>query len=167
MKFRTVTHRGKRDGKEVTSRIEFDTGMMGMDQAGANKLEWQMFEDAGGMESKMDTFKVNPYKFARSQFSLYIDPDFVISKAMGTDQLRKQRAFQIMMSPEVMPFIDPEAVVDKFVLEEYSDGDPDQFKRKEQPGNDMLAQIMGQPQGQSLQDKTLPSAQPQGALAVR
>ena len=66
---------------------------------------------------------------------------------MGTDQLRNARAINILTSPQIAPYVDQQAVVDKFVLEEYSDGDPDQFKSKHPPG-DMLNTAMGlQPQG--------------------
>jgi hypothetical protein len=35
-----------------------------------------------------------------------------------------------------MPFIDPEAVVTDFVIDEYSDGDPDRYRAK--AGNEEL-----------------------------
>ena len=53
----------------------------------------------------------------------------------------------------VAPFVDQQQVVDKLILPEYSDGDPDEFKKKLQPGqdpNEMMNQIMGQ-QGQQVQ----------------
>lgn len=156
MRFRKFMYKGQESGKDVTNKIEFSTDMMGLTSEKANDLEWKMFENAGGMEATQRNYKVNPYKFARHQFSLYIDPDMIVSRSMGTDQLRKERAFNILMDQRVMPFINPEAVVDKFVLEEYSDGDPDEFKRKVQPGEDpnaLLNAAMGQ--------KSTPQQQPQ------
>lgn len=156
MKFRKFMAKGKEGGKDITNRIEFSSDMMGdnLTPEKANQLEWDMFNKAGGMEATQRNYKVNPYKFARHQFSLYIDADMIVSRSMGTDQLRKDRAFNILMDPRVMPFIDPQAVVDKFVLEEYSDGDPDEFKRKLQPGqdpNELLNAAMGQQQPQQPQ----------------
>lgn len=150
MNFRKFMFKGKENGKDVTNKIEFSSDMMGneLTPARANELEWKMFDDQGGMESTQMSYKVNPYKFARHQFSLYIDPDMIVSRSMGTDQLRKERAFNMLMDPRVMPFVDPQEVVDKFVLEEFSDGDPDQFKRKLQPGEDpnaLLNAAMGTP----------------------
>lgn len=146
MKYKTLIMQGKDGGKDVTNRITFDTNMMGqeMSKEQLNDREWEMFNKAGKMNTKQRNFIVNPYKFARTRFSLYIDPSAITSRSMGTDQLRKDRAFNLLMDPRVMPYIDPEAVVDKFVLDEYSDGDPDEFKRKVQPGQDMLSQVMGQ-----------------------
>lgn len=142
MKFQTLMFRGKDGGKDVTNKIEFSSDMMGnLTKSKANQMEWAMFKDAGGMESDQRHFKVNPYKFARTQFSLYIDPDMITSRSMGTDQLKKERAFNILTDPRVAPYVDQQAVVDKFVLEEYSDGDPDEFKKK--PGD--IATQMGQP----------------------
>lgn len=145
MKFRKVMVKGKENGKDVTNKIEFDGDMIGkpLTKQKANDLEWDMYEKNGGDDATQISYRVNPYKFARTQFSLYIDPSQIVSRSMGTDQLRKDRAFNLLMDPRVQPFIDPQAVVDKFVLEEYSDGDPDQFKKKDVPGNDMLNQVMG------------------------
>lgn len=145
MKFRKIMVKGKENGKDITNKIEFDSTLMGdkLTKEKANDLEWDMFFKNGGEKSTQISYKVNPYKFSRNQFSLYIDPQTIISRSMGTDQLRKDRAFNILMSPAVAPFIDQKEVVDKFVLEEYSDGDPDQFKKKEVPGEDMINQVMG------------------------
>lgn len=137
MKFHKFMSKGKEAGKDVTNKVEFTSDMMGnLTPEKANELEWEMFDKAGGMDATQRNYKVNPYKFARHKFSLYIDPDMIVSRSMGTDQIRKDRAFNILMDPRVMPYINPQAVVDKFVLEEYSDGDPDEFKRDIQPGED-------------------------------
>lgn len=136
MKFRKFMFKGKENGKDITNKIEFSTDMMGLSKYQANTLEWEMFDKAGGMNATQMNYKSNPYKFARYQYGLYIDADMIVSRSMGTDQLRKERAFNILTSPQVAPFVDQQAVVDKFVLEEYSDGDPDEFKKKTVPGQD-------------------------------
>lgn len=145
MKFKKFMIQGKDNGKDVTNKIEFDSSMMGnnLTPEKADDLEWDMFFKHGGMGATTHHYKVNSYKFARHQFSIYIDPDQIISRSMGTDQLRKERAFNILLDPRVAPFVDQQAVVDKFVLEEYSDGDPDQFKRKD-GGQGQMAQGGGQ-----------------------
>lgn len=160
MKYKTIMAKGKENGKDVTNKIQFDSSMIGQNltKEKADQLEWDMFFKAGGLNSKTIHYKVNPYKFARTQFSVYIDPSQIISRAMGTDSLRKDRAFNILMDPRVQPYINPQAVVDKFVLEEYSDGNPDEFKKTPQQvqaeqqaqsgggqNNDMLKNIMGTP----------------------
>lgn len=153
MKFQKIMVKGKENGKDITNKIEFSSDMMGdtMTKQKANDLEWDMFFKAGGMSANQINYKVNPYKFARNQFSLYIDPSQIVSHSMGTDQLRKERAFNILMDPRVAPFVDQQAVVDKFVLEEYSDGDPDEFKKKDTAaGNEMLNQAMGTQPGQPV-----------------
>jgi len=157
MKFRTILSKGKENGKDVTNKINFDSQMMGwnLTPEKANEMEWNLFYKAGGMNAKQRVYQVNPYKFARHRFSLYIDPDQIISRSMGTDQLRNARAINILTSPQIAPYVDQQAVVDKFVLEEYSDGDPDQFKSKHPPG-DMLNTAMGlQPQGPAQQAGTM------------
>lgn len=144
MKFQSFMFKGKDGGKDVTNSIKFTNDMSNLTPEDANDLEWGLFYKNGGMQATKREYVVNPYKFARHQFSLYIDPDMIISRSMGTDQLRKERAFQILTDPRVAPYIDQEAVVDKFVLDEYSDGDPDEFKRKTPiDQNEMLKTMMG------------------------
>jgi hypothetical protein len=150
LKFRTIRLKGKEGGKEVTNNIEFSSDMMGenMTKERANEMEWKMFEKAGGVKATQMNYKVNPYKFARHQFSLFIDPEMIISRSMGTDQMRKERAFNLLTDPRVAPYVNQQAVVDKFVLEDYSDGNPDEFKKTEEDmQNDMLSQVMGQAGG--------------------
>lgn len=132
LKYKTIMFKGKDAGQDVTNKIEFDSNLMGdnLTKEKANQLEWDMFEKNGGINSNINSYKVNPYKFARHSFGLYIDPEMITSRAMGTDQLKKERAFTILTDPRVAPFIDQQAVVDKYVLEEFSDGDPEQFKIK-------------------------------------
>lgn len=163
MKYKTILSKGKDNGKDVTNKIQFDSSMIGqnLSKEKADQLEWDMFYKAGGLDSKTIHYKVNPYKFARTQFNVYIDPSQIISRSMGTDQLRKDRAFNLLMDPRVQPYINPQAVVDKFVLEEYSDGNPDEFKKTPEQvaqaqqmqgqsaegggNNQMLQSIMGNP----------------------
>ena len=72
----------------------------------------------------------------------------IISRSMGTDQLRKERAFNLLTDPRVAPYVNQEAVIDKFVLEEFSDGNPDEFKKTpDQMNNDLLNAAMGQQPG--------------------
>ncbi len=146
MKFKTIKIKGKEGGKEVTNNIEFSSDMMGenLTKEKANEMEWDMFDKAGGVKATQMNYKVNPYKFARNQFSLYIDPEMIISRSMGTDQLRKERAFNLLTDVRVAPYVNQQAVVDKFILEDYSDGDPDEFKKTAgDMQNDMLSQVMG------------------------
>lgn len=145
MKYRKIMIKGKEGGKDVTNKIEFDSSMMGEDMGkeDLNNLEWDMFEQAGGEEASQRNYKINPYKFARTQFALYIDPDQIISRSMGTDQLRKDRAFNLLTDPRVAPYVNQEAVIDKFILEDFSDGDPDEFKNTPEETNEMLNSIMG------------------------
>jgi hypothetical protein len=162
MKYKTIMVEGKDGGKDVTNKIDFSTDIMGKSKEDLNKMEWDMFEKAGGVEASQRIYKVNPYRFARTKFALYIDPEMIISRSMGTDQLKKERAFNLLTDPRVAPYVDQQAVVDKFVLEEYSDGNPDEFKKK--PG-DLLSTVMGQQPGAPGAPQAAPaqSIQPQMA----
>ncbi len=157
MKYKKIIAKGKENGRDITNKIEFDSSMMGknLTKEKAADLEWDMFYKTGGLNSKMVHYKVNPYKFARTQFSLYIDPSQIISRSMGTDQLRKDRAFNLLLDPRVSPYVNVPEVIDEFVLKEFTDGNPDKFKKSPQQmqqdqgggqNNDLLKQVMGNPQ---------------------
>lgn len=157
MKFKTILAKSKEGGKEVTNKIEFDSNLMGMNltKEQANDMEWDMWRKAGGTNSKQVHYKVNPYKFARTSFSIYIDPSQIMSRSLGTDQLRKEKAFNMLLDPRVSPYINIPEVIDEFVLKEFGGADPDKFKKSpeqmqqdqaQQGGGDMLKNIMSNPQ---------------------
>lgn len=145
MKFRSVRVQGKEAGQDVTNHIEFSSDMMNdLSPEKANEMEWDMFEKYGGQDTDQRHYKVNPYKFARQQFSLYIDPEMIVSRSMGTDQLRKERAFNLLTDPRVAPYVNQQAVVDKFVIDEFADGDPEQFRKPpEQVEEDLMQSVLG------------------------
>lgn len=138
VKFRSVLARGKEKGKDVNNRIIFTDSFMGRKYSDEQikEKEWDLYEKAGGKDSDQRIFMINPYRFARTRYSMYINADQIIMKSTGVDRQEKDRAFEKLMDPRVIPFIDPEAVVTDFVIEEYSDGDPDRYRAKE--GNEEL-----------------------------
>jgi hypothetical protein len=161
MKYRTVLAKGKEKGKNVTNRIIFTDEFMGRKytKKQIEDKEWALYEKSGGEKSDQRIWMINPYRFARTRYSMYVDADQIVMHSMGADRLEKDRAFEKMMDPRVMPFIDPEAVVTDFILEEYSDGDPDRYKRKEGQ-EEMIEAMLGQatPTGaRTPQSQTLPA----------
>lgn len=155
MKLRTVLARGKEKGKNVTNRIVFTDKYMGrkLTAGRVREREWELFNQAGGKESDQRIFEVNPYRFARTRYAFYVDADQIVMKSMGADRLEKDQAFEKFMDPRALPFIDPEAVVQDFVIEEYGQGDPDRYKRKggqEELIQALMAQAAPKPGGAPL-----------------
>lgn len=147
LKFKAILAKGKDKGKNVTHKVIFTDKHMGKEYSDKQlgKLEWALFDKAGGLESDQRIYEVNPYQFARMTYSMEVDADQIVAKSMGTDRQKNLLAFQMLTDPRVAPYTDPEEVVDHFVIDEFSDGDPERFKRK---GNsDMLNSVMGQPGG--------------------
>ena len=145
VKYRRFLARGKEKGKNVTNKIIFTDTYMGrqMTEKQKEKIEWELYRKSGGDDSDQRLWMINPYRFARTSYSMSVDADKIVMRSLGADRLEKQEAFERLMDPRVMPFTDPEAVVTDFILEEYSDGDPDRYKKKE--GNDeMMRALMGQ-----------------------
>lgn len=146
MKYQTFLAQGKEKGKTVTNRIIFSDEYMGknMTKEQINEAEWKLFDDSGGDESDQRIYKVNPYKFARYSYTMRVDPDKIVMKSTGSDRQEKLLAFNILTDPRVAPFTDQKAVVDDFAIEEYGGDDPDKYKTKQDPQNEMLNSMMGQ-----------------------
>ena len=105
---------------------------------------------------------VNPFKFARTMYELWVDADQITDRSMGNDRLQKQVAFNMLTDPRVLPFVDPEAVAKDFVIDEYSDGDPDRYTRKpgSDPNNELLNSMMGAGTGKPASGAAQPAAVP-------
>lgn len=146
MKYKTVLAKGKENGKDITNRIEMTDEYMGraMNEDEIKAIEWALFDKSGGIESDQRIYKVNPYKFARTRFSMWVDADKIVMRSTGTDQQRQLLAFQMMTDPRVVPFIDQKNVVQDFVVEPFSDGNPDRYLKKE---GDILSSMMMLPAG--------------------
>lgn len=143
MKYKTLLARGREKGRDVTHKMVFTDKYIGKKMTLAQKTarEWELWREAGGgKKSAIRIWEINPYQFARKQYSCFVDVDDLIQRSTGADQQRKSVAFNIMMDPRVQPYIDSEAVVTDFVIDEYGGNDPDRYKRK---GNS--APAMGMP----------------------
>jgi hypothetical protein len=162
LKYKTFLAQGKDKGKTVTNRVIFTDKMMDkeMTEDEKNDYEWGLYEKAGGKDSDQRIFEVNPYKFARYSYSMWVDADKIVMKSMGTDKQEKVLAFNMMTDPRVAPFTDQKAVIDDFVIEEFGGDDPDKYRAKQEVSQ-MLGGIMGQPPQQGAEQFSLG-----GGLAV-
>lgn len=144
MKYKTFLAKGKDKGKNITNKIVFTDRHMGKKYTKAQKdaYEWGLFDKTGGKDSDQRIYEINPYQFARTIYTMFVDADQIVSKSMGAEKAEKQIAFNMMTDPRVAPFTDPEAVANDFVIEEYGGTDPDKYKKKGPP-TDMMNAIMG------------------------
>ena len=147
MKYKTILAKGKEQGRDVTNRIMMTDTLLGyeMTKKDIENMQWDLFEKSGGEDSDQRIYMVNPYKFARTKYSMWVDADKIIMRSTGTDQQRQLLAFQMMSDPRVQPFVDMKNVVHDFVIEPFSDGDPTRYEKKE---DDIMNQMMMPPQGQ-------------------
>jgi hypothetical protein len=145
MRYKSYLAKGKDKGKDVTHRVIFTDKYMGrqMTQEQVDAKEWELYHKSGGENSDQRIYEVNPYAFARTIYTMYVDPDKIAMKSMGTDRQQRMLAFNILTDPRVMPFTDRKAVVDDFAIEEFGGDDPDKYKSKNPPTDEMLNSIMG------------------------
>lgn len=144
MKYKTVLARGRDRGRNITHKMVFTDKYIGkkMTDAQKRKREFELWEEAGGTKKDaMRIWEINPYQFARKRYSTYLDTADLISHSSGADTQKKQLAFNMMMDPRVLPFIDQESVVTDFVIDEYGGNDPDKYKKKGNSSN--LPAMMG------------------------
>lgn len=173
MKYKTFLTKGKEKGKNVTHKIVFTDKHIGREYTPEKikELQWQLSDKSTGtirnakgkrthgmneLENDQRLYEVNPYQFARYTYSLTVDADTIIMKSMGQERAEKDRAFQMLSSPNVLPFTDPKAVAEDFVIEEYGGDDPDKYKKKG-GSNDMLNSVMGNPNGPGAPNPQTPA----------
>lgn len=149
VKYNTYLAKGKEKGKNVNNKIIFDDGMIGKNYSDDEIKEksWELYEKTGKDHKERENsdqriYMVNPYKFARTTYTLYIDPDKIIRKSMGLERQEKITAFNIMTDPRVAPFTDQKAVVEDFAIEEFGGNNPDRYKKKDEGGDDLLNSMM-------------------------
>lgn len=137
-KYRTFLAQGEDKGKKLSNRIIFTDEFMGIPMTEEEQIEqsWALYDQTGDTpeereKSAQRIYKVNPYKFARMNYTMYLDADQIVSRSMGTDQQRDMLAFQMMSNPLAAPYVDMEAVVQDFVIEPFSNGDPDRYMKKQ------------------------------------
>jgi len=147
VKYRTVLARGKEKGKNVTNKLVFTDKYMGRSysEERIRDMEWDLYEQSGGDDTDQRIWMINPYRFARQRYSFYVNPDQMISKSMGLERSEKELAFEKLMDPRVMPFVDVQNVVQDFVIDEYAEGDPDRYTSKGDQA-DMMQALLGQAQ---------------------
>ncbi len=148
MKFKTFLAKGKDKGKDITNRVVFTSKYMGrrLSKEDVAKAEWDLHDKAGSItrdkngkkvggtdNSDQRIYEVNPYQFARYNYTMYVDADKIMMKSLGTDRKEKMDAFNVLTDPRVAPFTDQQAVINDFAIEEYGGDDPDKYKSKGNP----------------------------------
>lgn len=143
MKYKTHLVKTKEKGQNVTNKIFFTDKYMGrkLTDKQKNDIEIDLYKKAGGEDSDQLIWEVNPYRFARTIYTMGVDADLFVMRSTGMDQKRKVLAHQMLTQPTVYPYTDPEAVAND-VIDEFGGDDPDRLKRKGN-SNDMLSSIMG------------------------
>lgn len=146
LKYKTILARGKENGRDVTHKIVMTDKYIGRKLTSQQKRdrEWELWAEGGGnAKNATRIWELNPYQFARRQYSAYVDADEFVIKSSGADQMFKDKALAVLTSPAVAPFTDPEAVVNDFAIDVYGGNDPDRYKKKGGASADSIMQLMG------------------------
>lgn len=141
LRYKTVLVKSKDKGKEITNKIIFTDAVMNKTYSETQQREknWQLWDKAGGDKSDQRIFEVNPYRYARTIFTMWVDPDKITASAIGLNRDQKMDDIKMLTLPFVYPYLDPKALANE-VIEEYGGDDPDRLKAKQDP---MMAAAMG------------------------
>ncbi len=142
LKYKTLLAKSKDKGRTITNKIVFTDAIMGkkFSQQQIRDKNWALYEKVKNSPDQR-IFEVNPYRFARTVYTMWVDADAITSTAVGLNRDQKMQNIQMLTLPYVYPYVDPKALATE-VIEEYGGDDPDRLKAKAQ--NDMLGAVMGQ-----------------------
>lgn len=168
MKYKTFLAKNKDDGTEYSHRIVFTDKYMGKEMTPdqIEEEEWALYDQSGSTPEDRATstqriYMVNPHRFARMKYGLYVNADKIVQKSMGNDQQNDALALATLTNPVVAPYVDMENVVRDFAIKPFSDGDPERYIKKVDPNQMMQAMGMGgmgAPQGAQVpQAQQLPA----------
>lgn len=133
LKYQTILVRSKDKGRNVNHKLVFTDKYIGKKLTAAQKRarEWQLWKQGGGTgKDATYIWEINPYQFARKNYSTFVDADEMAARSVGSDEQRKMTAFNILTDPRVAPFTDRQAVINDLAIEEYGGNDPDRYKKK-------------------------------------
>lgn len=143
IKYKTQLIKTKDKGRDVTNKIIFTDALLNKKYTDDQVREknWNLWEKAGGQTSDQRIFEVNPYRFARTVFTMWVDPDKITSAAIGLNRDQKMEDIKMLTLPFVYPYVDPKALAME-VIEEYGGENPDRLAAKQV--NQMMGAVMGQ-----------------------
>ncbi len=158
MKYKTILIKSKDKGKDVTNKIVFTDAIMNKkySEAQVKEKNFQLWDKAGGQNSDQRIYEVNPYRFARTVFTMWVDPDKITASAVGLNRDQKMDDIKMLTLPFVAPFTDQKAVAN-MVIEEYGGDNPDAIKAKQDP---MMQAAQGGQPGQPPQNPGAPVPSP-------
>lgn len=141
MKFKTILVKTKEKGRDMTNKIIFTDALLGKryTQSQVRAKNFDLLEKAGGQKSDQVIYEVNPYRFARTIFTMWVDPDKITASAIGLNRDQKMQDIQMLTAPFVYPFVNQEALANE-VIEEYGGDNPDKLKKQ---ASDMMSAVMG------------------------
>lgn len=131
LKFKTILVKSKEKGKDRTNKIVFSAALLGKkytpDQV--RQKNFDLLKKAGGINSDQVIYEVNPYRFARTVYTMWVDPDKITASAIGLNRDQKMQDIQMLTQPFVYPFVDAQALANE-VIEEYGGDNPDKLKKQ-------------------------------------
>lgn len=143
MKYNTfIMPNTNQNGKRVTKRIEFTDEMFGEEEVSPEKklaMESKVLQEEGGIKGETRIYKVNPEKFARLRFQIYIEPDQMEIKSKELEKAMKLEAYTLLVqNPLIMANPDNlEAVTRDFLVEPLTK-ESEKYLQKPKPMQEQL-----------------------------
>jgi hypothetical protein len=158
-----VLHDKKTASKKVDQNIKFDLSVSQEPMEPDEELgkSYDVLEEQGGKESKLEIARVNPKMFRNLKYQVVVTPDIITPRSEDTERAFGLEAFDKgIAAAQAGVQVDLETMFKDFILANYpkSQEDVDKYIIKQKPAQEgMPGQILGQP-GQPGQ----PQQGPQG-----
>lgn len=161
LKFRTILVKSKDKGRDITNKIVFTDALLGKKYTPeqARGKSFDLLAQAGGLNTDQRIFEVNPYRFARTIFTMWVDPDKITASAIGLNRDQKMQDITMLTQPFVYPFVDQQALANE-VIEEYGGNDSDKLKKKPGANDAMQPMNPADPNGGGQPNPGAPVASP-------
>lgn len=110
------------NGKNVSKSIIFSDEFFGKDPTIEDAFK--LLKEEGGPDGDSKIYKVNPHKFAKLRFSLYVDPDVLLPQNEAFEKAMNLEAYDRMIKD---PYTNKRAVSQDFLVETFAKGNSDRY----------------------------------------
>ncbi len=126
-------------GRTVTSKVEFtqEVPEEPIPEEEAKQNEFKLLEEEGGMDAKLQIYKVNPKLFRRMKFLVKVAPDMAVPES---DNIKRALNLEVYDRAISHPLANQEALYRDLLLGSYSStkDDPDKYITEKNPNLEQL-----------------------------
>lgn len=132
-------------GREVTKSIIFTDEYLAKEPTLEDSFK--ILKEQGGPDSETKIYKVNPLRFAKLKFQLFVDPDVLLPKNEAFEKAMNLEAYDRMIRD---PYTNKRAVSQDFLVETFAKGKSDRYLLSSEKLLGMNLDETATPNGESM-----------------